>query len=69
MQVVVIGGGVIGLTAAYELAREGASVTLVDARAANQGASAVNAGWVCPAESGPVPAPGNGALISSWFYP
>ena len=30
--VVVIGGGVIGLTTAYQLATDGARVTLVDAR-------------------------------------
>ena len=57
-RVVVIGGGVIGLTTAYHLAREGASVTLVDARQTGLGASDVNAGWICPAESAPVPRPG-----------
>ena len=44
MHVVVIGGGVIGLTTAYHLIREGASVTLVDARQTGLGASDVNAG-------------------------
>jgi D-amino-acid dehydrogenase len=54
----VIGGGVIGLTQAYHLAREGESVTVVDARHAGLGASEVNAGWVVPAEAAPVPGPG-----------
>ncbi|MFI7581222.1 FAD-dependent oxidoreductase [Kocuria kalidii] len=58
MHVVVIGGGVVGLTTAYHLAREGAEVTLVDARGTGLGTSEVNAGWVCPAESAPVPGPG-----------
>lgn len=67
MQVVVIGGGVIGLTSAYHLVRDGATVTVVDARATGQGASEVNAGWVCPAESGPVPAPGVIGQAARWM--
>jgi D-amino-acid dehydrogenase len=67
MQVIVIGGGVIGLTSAYELARAGATVTIVDARATGRGASEVNAGWVCPAESGPVPAPGIVGQAARWM--
>ncbi len=58
MHTVVIGGGIIGLTTAYHLAREGESVTIVDQRQAGLGASDVNAGWVVPAESAPVPGPG-----------
>ena len=57
MHVVVVGGGVIGLTTAYHLVREGAEVTVLDARATGLGASAVNAGWFVPAESMPVPGP------------
>ena len=57
MRVVVLGGGVIGLTTAYELAREGAEVVVLDARATGLGASAVNAGWFVPAEAMPVPGP------------
>jgi D-amino-acid dehydrogenase len=67
MRVVVIGGGVIGLASAYQLVRDGAEVTLIDARETGRGASEVNAGWVCPAESGPVPAPGMISQALRWM--
>lgn len=63
MHTVVIGGGVIGLTTAYHLAREGGTVTLIDARKTGLGASDVNAGWIVPADS--VPIPGPGAVLSA----
>ena len=55
---VVIGGGIIGLAIADELVRRGCPVTLVTAGQPADGASSVNAGWVAPGFSGPVPAPG-----------
>ena len=58
MRTVIIGGGVLGLTLGYELARHGAQVEIVDAREPGLGASAVNAGWVVPSEAAPVPGPG-----------
>ncbi|WP_120519821.1 NAD(P)/FAD-dependent oxidoreductase [Arthrobacter celericrescens] len=67
MHTVVIGGGVIGLTQAYHLAREGETVTVIDARATGLGASKVNAGWICPAESAPVPGPGVVLKSMKWM--
>jgi D-amino-acid dehydrogenase len=67
MRVVVVGGGVIGLTTAYELAREGVEVVVLDARATGLGASAVNAGWFVPAEATPVPGPGMVAQTLRWM--
>ena len=57
-RVVVIGAGVVGLCAAYSLEKRGWKVTVIEARTPGYGASRVNAGWVCPAHSDPVPAPG-----------
>lgn len=67
MHTVVIGGGVIGLTTAYHLAREGETVTIVDARGTGQGASEINAGWFVPAEAAPVPGPGMVLKSMKWM--
>ena len=67
MHIVIIGGGIIGLTTAYHLAREGTTVTIVDARATGLGASEVNAGWIVPAEAAPVPGPGMVLKSMKWM--
>jgi D-amino-acid dehydrogenase len=56
--VLVIGGGVVGVSAAYALARAGAAVTLVEMGALCNGSSWGNAGLLCPCHSTPVPGPG-----------
>ena len=58
MRVVVIGAGVIGAASAYHLARNGHEVVVIEAGRIGLGASWGNAGWICPAETGPVAAPG-----------
>lgn len=58
MKVAIVGSGVIGLATAYSLAKRGCEVVVVGDRAPGSGASSNNAGWVVPAESGPVPGPG-----------
>jgi len=46
--VIVIGAGVIGLAAAYELCRRGARVLVLDARGEGQGATRASAGMLAP---------------------
>ena len=67
MRIVVIGAGVIGLQCAYELRRRGASVVLVDRSRAGQACSAGNAGWITPALSAPLPAPGLTLKSLGWL--
>ncbi|TCO33599.1 D-amino-acid dehydrogenase [Kribbella steppae] len=58
MRIIVIGGGVIGLWSAVELARAGAEVTVLDAGPQAGFASPAAAGWVVPALSAPLSGPG-----------
>jgi glycine/D-amino acid oxidase-like deaminating enzyme len=53
----VVGGGVIGLACAAELAELGHRVRVVDRAPAGTGASVGNAGWVTQSQSLPVPSP------------
>lgn len=54
--VLVIGGGAIGVSCALELARRGADVVLLEAGAdVGAGCSAGNAGLLCPSHSAPLP--------------
>jgi D-amino-acid dehydrogenase len=55
--VVVVGGGAIGVSAAYELARRGVRVTLLERGELGAGCSAGNAGLVCPSHSHPLATP------------
>jgi D-amino-acid dehydrogenase len=55
--VVVVGGGAIGVTAAYELARRGLRTTLLERGELGGGCSSGNAGLVCPSHSAPLATP------------
>jgi len=56
--ILIIGGGIIGVTAAYFLAEAGADVTLVEKGDIAAGSSYGNAGLICPCHSEPIPRPG-----------
>ncbi|PHS53461.1 MAG: amino acid dehydrogenase [Lutibacter sp.] len=57
-EVVIIGGGIIGLSAAYYLLKEGHTVTVIDQSDISSGASFVNAGFISPSHVIPLAAPG-----------
>ncbi len=56
--ILIIGGGVIGVSSAYYLARAGVAVTLIDKKTVAAGSSWGNAGLLCPNHSEPIPGPG-----------
>ena len=57
-EVIIIGGGIIGLTSAYYLFKEGFDVTVIDKSDFSGGASFVNAGYISPSHIIPLAAPG-----------
>lgn len=66
--VIVIGGGIIGLCAAYYLNKEGHQVTVVDQSKMNAGASYVNAGYLSPSHLIPLSAPGVMKQGLKWMF-
>jgi D-amino-acid dehydrogenase len=56
--VTVIGGGIVGLACAWELAKDGASVIVVETGGSSYGTSLANAGWISPSHVIPFAAPG-----------
>ena len=56
--VIVVGGGIVGLSTAFYLRAEGHEVTLLDKGTITEGASFVNAGYLTPSHIVPLAAPG-----------
>ncbi|MFO0816150.1 MAG: FAD-dependent oxidoreductase [Gemmatales bacterium] len=56
--VIIIGAGVIGCTAAYYLRKAGCDVTLIDQKTLGSGASHGNCGYICPSHVLPLAGPG-----------
>ena len=66
-KIVIIGGGIIGLSAAWELHLQGEEVVVLDARTAGMAASAANAGYIATSLPGPVPTPGLVKTSMKWM--
>ncbi len=66
--VVIVGGGVIGLSAACECARRGHRVTVIEKARERRGASLGNAGMIVPSHFIPLAAPGMVALGLKWMW-
>lgn len=58
MEVLIIGGGIIGLSSAFYLHEAGHTVTVIDRTDMEQGCSFGNAGYVCPSHFVPLATPG-----------
>lgn len=66
--VIIIGGGIIGLSAAYFLQKEGHQVTVIDQSNMDSGASFVNAGYISPSHIIPLSAPGVMKKGIKWMF-
>ncbi|MBO0323403.1 FAD-dependent oxidoreductase [Muricauda sp. CAU 1633] len=56
--VIIVGGGIVGLSTAYFLQKEGHQVTVLDKSDISSGASFVNAGYLTPSHIIPLASPG-----------
>ena len=65
--VLIIGGGSIGLNCAYYLLKAGRRVTIVDAKEIGKGSSAGNAGHIVPSHIIPLAAPGIVPTALKWM--
>ncbi|MBT8205509.1 MAG: FAD-dependent oxidoreductase [Eudoraea sp.] len=67
-QIVVIGGGIVGLSSAYYLQKDGNQVTIIDKTDLSGGASYVNAGYLTPSHIIPLASPGMMAKGIKWMF-
>ena len=66
--IIIIGGGIIGLSSAYYLHKEGHQVTVIDQSNMDAGASYVNAGYLSPSHIIPLSAPGVMKKGLKWMF-
>jgi len=66
--IIVIGGGIIGLCSAYYLQKEGHQVTVIDKSDFTSGASFVNAGYITPSHFISLAAPGMITKGIKWMF-
>lgn len=65
--VLIIGGGPVGLSCAYYLLKSGRSVTLLDAKEIGKGSGSGNAGHIVPSHIVPLAAPGVVTSALKWM--
>ena len=65
---IIIGGGIIGLSTAYYLQKEGHQVTVIDKSNMDAGASYVNAGYITPSHIISLAAPGMITKGLKWMF-
>ena len=66
--IIIIGGGIIGLCSAYYLQKEGHQVTVIDKSDFTSGASFVNAGYITPSHFISLAAPGMITKGIKWMF-
>ncbi len=66
--ILIVGGGIIGLSCAYFLQKEGHEVTVIDKSGMEGGASYVNAGYLTPSHIIPLASPGMMAKGIKWMF-
>ncbi|MHA7058780.1 NAD(P)/FAD-dependent oxidoreductase [Aquimarina sp. M1] len=66
--IIIIGGGIIGLCSAYYLHKEGHKITVIDQSSMDFGASYVNAGYLTPSHIIPLAAPGVMKKGLKWMF-
>ncbi len=66
--ILIIGGGIVGLSSAYFLQKQGHQVTVVDKSDITSGASFVNAGYITPSHIIPLASPGKIAQGIKWMF-
>jgi len=67
-KVIIIGGGIVGLSSAYFLHKNGHEVTVIDKSDITSGASFVNAGYITPSHIIPLASPGKIAKGIKWMF-
>ena len=67
-EIIIVGGGIIGLSCAYFLNKSGHKVTVIDQSKMDGGASYVNAGYLAPSHMIPLAAPGVMKQGIKWMF-